>query len=518
MVFDQNWIVNLNKVVADWAFWTALIPVILFSYSRFTVTLDADDDELSLPVRLRSFTTAFRFWLAACVYIGCYSFLYLVLLVASQYPQIQKFLADWIGAYTTETPAWAALAATAFLPAVPGFSHFDEWLRHQLQQFASIPLKAEMLAREVLAVVNPAEPALITKRTTTQEVLNAIAKHHERFDHLNETWPKLGTFSRFEKSNYKTIQRLRNEFSAEPKQMDNIDKSSAMYIERKYRMAVQKFAKLILCSMLFSGNSEFRIRRKWQNSGISVSDGELDFGPNTLIGSMFTILIAVIVFCYISIVIYYGYCAINGSPVSEPALGNALVENTGLFLFWAGFTVLIYLPPLAVAAGAAMYFLDRRLIGHPDTPIERVIGAVFTFASTALLSFFVLLPYGVLIRPLIGRLPMEIYQLAAWALPPAALATAFLLLSIMPRTGARMERLLYVLVLSGVAALASTLVANLTGPLADELGTLPIDSFYFLAFFAPLGLGASLGWLLSYTRVPAGESETMKGLRQQTAS
>ena len=73
------------------AFWTGLVSVMLFSLSRFNVTLP-DIDELSPPLRPRSFTTAFRFWLAAFVYIGCYASLYLALLAVGSVPQLREVL------------------------------------------------------------------------------------------------------------------------------------------------------------------------------------------------------------------------------------------------------------------------------------------------------------------------------------------------------------------------------------------------------------------------------------------
>jgi hypothetical protein len=109
---------SFSNIVAQWPFWTGLGSVMLFSLSRFNVTLP-DIDELSPPLRPRSFTTAFRFWLASFVYIGCYSSLYLALLVVALVPELRDVLrglsgsSDLIG-----TPAWAALLATAVLPAL----------------------------------------------------------------------------------------------------------------------------------------------------------------------------------------------------------------------------------------------------------------------------------------------------------------------------------------------------------------------------------------------------------------
>ena len=121
---------NFNEIVSHWPFWTGLASVMLFSLSRFNVTLP-DIDELSPPLRPRSFTTAFRFWLAAFVYIGCYASLYLTLLVVGLVPQLREELAGVLGTPVSPsigTPAWAALVATAVLPALPWISSIDGWL------------------------------------------------------------------------------------------------------------------------------------------------------------------------------------------------------------------------------------------------------------------------------------------------------------------------------------------------------------------------------------------------------
>jgi hypothetical protein len=83
---------NVSEIISQWAFWTGLASVILFALSRFNVTLP-DTDELSPPLRPRSFTTAFRFWLASSTYIIGYATLYLVLLIIGSIPELRDNLA-----------------------------------------------------------------------------------------------------------------------------------------------------------------------------------------------------------------------------------------------------------------------------------------------------------------------------------------------------------------------------------------------------------------------------------------
>ena len=153
----------------------------LFSLSRFTQLPDIDD--LSPPLRPRSFTTAFRFWLAAFVYIGCYASLYLALLVVGLVPQLREGLAGLLGTPgrppSIGTPAWAALLATSCSRHYLGSVPIDGWIRVRLQDFASIPSKARMVAREVLAALDQAEPAAIHNKSSLRQIAAAISAHRD---------------------------------------------------------------------------------------------------------------------------------------------------------------------------------------------------------------------------------------------------------------------------------------------------------------------------------------------------
>jgi hypothetical protein len=113
-----------------------------------------DVDELSPPLLPSSFTTGFRFQLAAATYIAIYLFAYIALLVIGSFPQLQETLAKLFGGLLVTgstvaptagdagavkepvgTPAWAALVATAVMPSIPGFSSIDTKIRGYLQDF-----------------------------------------------------------------------------------------------------------------------------------------------------------------------------------------------------------------------------------------------------------------------------------------------------------------------------------------------------------------------------------------------
>src|SRR5262245_16188663 len=184
----------LGHILSDIPFWTGLVSVLLFAYGRFNVSLP-DTDELSPPLTPRSFTTAFRFQLAAATYVGFYVAVYMGLLFTGSFPALQRFLIPLFGEVQTQgeaigTPAWAALVAMAF-PALPRFSGVDDRLRLILQDFASIPSKARMLAQEIRSLLHVREPAELDDDAPLAAVLAAIRAHKARFEQLKETWEQL---------------------------------------------------------------------------------------------------------------------------------------------------------------------------------------------------------------------------------------------------------------------------------------------------------------------------------------
>jgi hypothetical protein len=512
---------SFSDIVSQWPFWTGLGSVMLFSLSRFNVTLP-DIDELSPPLRPRSFTTAFRFWLAAFVYIGCYSSLYLALVVIGLVPQLSQWLTGALGAQNPQsigTPAWAALVATAVLPALPWISSIDASVRAHLQDFASIPGKARIIAREVLAALNVPEPAAVGNNASLRRIGAAISAHRARFDQLWLVWPKLKEiddslasrrFSGFFRENQKVMDGFKQEFSSGPANLKLLDPTSAMYLEQKFRQTLKKVARLMVCSMLEAESTEFRVREHWRSLGIQIQPGGLDFQLKNIITSLFGIAVAVLLACYLSAIVFHVVEVLSDNTSLVSPLSEMLSQNRFLFLSWSAITVLIYLPPITIAAGTAMYLLDRVSTGATLTFTDYATAAVLTFAASATLCFFVLLGYGVLYPTILKQPPSEIHQLAPWTIPAALVATTFMLLSSWPRSARASvsETLLYVLCLSGIAVLGALMAHFLAGPpRPDRVGTLPVRSIIYLIVIAPASIGACLGWLLSGTRHPRVQKE-----------
>lgn len=512
---------NVNTIVSQAAFWTGLVSVVLFAVSRFKITLP-DSDELSPPLLPRSFTTAFRFWLAACTYVGGYATLYFGLLVIGSFPQLRAQLSDLFldfqnagggtGNPAVGTPAWAALIATAALPALPGASGIDQRVRMFLQDFASIPNKARMLASEILANLSVPEPGPLDDQSSLSEVLAAVKNHRQRFEQLQAVWAKLQQipapgldrrYRKFQLVNQKLIESFQHDLAAD---VDGITTApAALFIEQKNHESVGRMARFIACAMLQSEGSELTVRERLQKLDLPVSLAGLNFKLSHIVLSLFVIALTTVVGCYLSALAFFGvedFIVRDGSVV----LSELLKEGTPIFFAWTIATVSLYILPIALAAGAAMYVLDRMAANIPTNPTDKLTAAVLTFMGSTVLALFVLLAYGVATH-MFSRIQWT--DLLPWVLPPACVAATFMWLSINPDNLKldRSETVLYMVSHSAVA-MTSSLIAfalwNFIGGKADPamMNNLPPGLFIYFVVIAAGCIGASIGWVLSGTNQP----------------
>jgi hypothetical protein len=203
------------------------------------------------------------------------------------------------------------LIATAALPALPGVSTVDEWLRTQLQDFASIPGKARMVAREVLAVLKTPEPPAIEDRSSLDDIVAAIRAHRARFDELQRGWLNLQRegnqralrhYSKFFQANQKIMEGFKRDFSAEPDSWKAID--SARYIEQKYRDTLLNAAKFLVCAMFEAENTELRVRERLQARGFQIQSGGLNFRSVHIVLSLAAVAVVTIIGCHLAAVFY----------------------------------------------------------------------------------------------------------------------------------------------------------------------------------------------------------------------
>src|SRR5262249_14999721 len=234
---------TLNNSLADATFWIGLVSVFLFAHSRFDISLPGTD-EMSPPIVPRSFTTRFRYHLAGFTYVGLFVFIYFGLLLVGCFPFLQEVLKAWFGSLdaggkSIGSPAWAALAATTLLPSAPGFGTVDEKIRQALQDFASIPAKARLIAKEIVGSI-PVDHQT-TERASDDDlrgIVDDVIYHKNRFEVIRRLWTKLANiddvraarrYNNFFHNTKKVVDSLEGDFKISPSELSSIE--TARYVE-----------------------------------------------------------------------------------------------------------------------------------------------------------------------------------------------------------------------------------------------------------------------------------------------
>lgn len=496
--------VVLEKILGDVAFWVGLVSVLLFAYSRFNISLPGTD-ELSPPLEPRSFTTAFRFQLAAFTYVGLYVAVYFVLLLAGAFPWLQTVVKqlfgslDDAGSESVGTPAWAALVATSILPSTPGFRWIDERWRGALQDFASIPAKAHMLGREILRGLPYPSPAEIGDNVELPEILAAIDRHKERFLRLRAAADEISQVEggrparryRLFFAEHKAIaDGIENDFSVDASDLGT--PASARYVEERFRRSLRKASRFFACAMLNAEPSEYAIRTRLTELSLNVRVIGFDFRPGHLLIALATIAVATLFGCYLSVFVYGWARAID--PTS------AIMDMTPFFFAWIFVTVATYTLPIVLAAGVEMYLLDRISAKDPLEGSDYAAIAILTFVGSVGLSLFSLLVYNFVMVKIVAPDPTKVIQLwriLPWALPPAVISTLFLILAGRQTHFVNsIELSLDALAHGSAAALAATVALFLSYAAGNRFEALPEGFPLFLAPISAGAIGAALGLVL----------------------
>jgi len=505
---------NLNDSLANLPFWIGLFSVAAFAYSRFSVSLP-DVDELSPPLQPRSFTTAFRFYHAACTYFGIYALVYLALLVIGTIPSLREFLGSALvlpaGSSSDAkigTPAWAALVATAVLPAMPVVSAIDEQLRGVLQDFASIPTKASMLARDVLALVQPAEPAQCDETTKIDGVVAAIKAHKERAERIFEAFSTfsddagvvIGVSRRYDKffrSNQKMIEGFKQDFTATPEGYATLE--AARSVERKYRVGVRKIARFLMCAILEAETTEFAARARLRALGLKVPLMPVEFQPSLIVLSFAVIFGMTWVGSYLSASVFF----VIERPAGQTFFG-LLGGETPTFFLWSLSAILFYTLPLVFAAGATMYVLDRKQTAPDNDPTTTATSVVLTFLGSAAVALFILLPTAFLTQKIqADPRVIKFWELVPWVIPPAVIATTFMYLSSTWKLGISWisDTGAYILFHALAATVASMIAYLLWRAVGGSFASgVPEGLPLYLVPVTSATIGAGIGWALAKVR------------------
>lgn len=399
-------------------------------------------DPKELPLPPRSFTTFFRYALALSTYFGGYASAYLAFILLASVPATREMMSDILTSLGVQidqvvgSPAWGAVLVTAILPSVKGFKQVDDWGRGRLQDFASIPVKAKLISEELVDHLKGGKLE-INENSSRQQISAAIKIHRERFEHLQTAWKKLHQitapiagrrYRKFYKENdQKIMQRFEHEFAGRPAEGKTLDLASARHIEDHHREAVLRLARYIICGMLLSEGTEYRVRDRLKNElKINVKQNALNFGFKHLV-VLVIMVIVVIVSTYFSAFIYHLWYGV--SPICTSAAGHydcsahaelrEIFSHNIQFFGWGIQTFIMYALPIAVAAAAAMFKLDQKASKSALNPIDYLFLAILTFAATAMLCFFMLLAFGITIPKYLGGTELKLNVLVPWIIPPA---------------------------------------------------------------------------------------------------
>jgi hypothetical protein len=504
-------IATFSNSLADLSFWIGLISVVLFAKNRFAISLP-EPDNLSPPIAARSFTTAFRYQIAAFSYVFLFVAAYFTLILVGCVPTLQQVLVQWIGSLnidnkTVGTPAWAALAATTLLPSAPGFESIDKKIRQVFQDFASIPQKAELIGREIVRAIAQGNPVSIEQDSPIEDVKLAIQAHRQQFkklDALSFNLKKIGgppnvqrAYEKFFEVADKLLETIRGDFKFDQSEMQSDE--TVRQLEARLSSGMRRMAKLLACALLQSESSELAISTRLSRSNIAIRPISFNFTAKHLVLMFVTIAAVTMVGCYLSLL---AFAFTRDNPAA------LLNEHRSMFLTWPFITwpfatVIVYLLPIVLSAGAVMYKLDRRSWDQAQDFTDRFASGVMVFVGSAGLAFLAVLAYSVAMASINGKIygtsiEVAVLPLVPWSLPAATVATLFLFNSTRKWGLGKWSGMVIDAATHGVgAALASECAFLLGGMLGDKFELIKEPGL--MQFLAPISagvVGASIGAVL----------------------
>jgi hypothetical protein len=359
-----------------------------------------------------------------------------------------------------------------------------------------------MLGREILKALPYPAPEPVEDDARLETLAAALDRHKERFAKLREFADALvqtesaraaRRYSFFFAENQGILDKLDEEFAVDAEHCNTAQ--TARYVEKRFRAALRKMARFIACAMLNAEPSEFAIRTRLQAIGLNVRIVGFDFRPGHLVLTFATIAVMTLVGCYAAVFTYAYHFQLESLPL--------VAAYSPMFFSWIFVTVVTYSLPLVLAAGVEMYLLDRASAGDRVDGADYAAIAILTFAGAAGLSFFALLAWNFIKLKLAAAgasSVVQLWQILPWSLPPATVATVFLVMAGRETgAGSAVDLALDALVHGSAAAFAS-LVALLLAILAGStFSHLPAGIMPYLAPMTATGIGATIGAVLCAT-------------------
>jgi hypothetical protein len=387
-----SFIKTLGQSLSYPTFWVGFFLVALFAHSRFASS-EAGSEKEDPRVRSRSFTTRFRYGLSAIVYIVFFEFGYGLLVGIGSFPFLQGILEKWIGSLqispdpeaTVGTPTWATLMVTAVLPATPGFDGADRKFRRALHNFASIPYKAQGLAREILENL-PVEFFNSTRNLDPEEheEEEIRAKHEaqqlswsleavEQLQDSTVSGNNANSYRKFFEFDYRDIW---NDIRQKKKHMEkwlDSPESVAPVVSRERGILLTSASRFLSCALLLNESSERTARGLIRDKlGIeSLPRLKFDFKLEQI---YISILLALIL-TFIGGLVALGFVL----PDKWDGITGDMVKA---IVFWLPFTALTMVVPFIFAAGIRLYFMDRIQSGREVLFEDQLLGVIYLFMFT----------------------------------------------------------------------------------------------------------------------------------------
>ncbi|MEJ2431843.1 MAG: hypothetical protein P8Y53_01260 [Pseudolabrys sp.] len=404
--------------------WIGLVTVFVFAAGRFNETR-RDLEGLDPPILVRNFTTRFRYNFALVTYGGTACFFYITLICLGSIPNLQEYLKDWIGSVPgignaeVGTPSWAALAITAALPTVRPVARFDQSLRDRLHDFASIPLKAQSIADEVIAEIRREQGV---PDPDEKQVYEALVRLLGQLRHLKRL-RAAESYREFFAKNDSMIEQIGQKAANLPEVQASSPEQSRYY-QNEWETATKRLARLVVCALLTVEVDEFSVRRTLRDdlklSGIRVNTWR--FTSTQIVFSLVIVVIVTVVAALTT-----NYIGLVLSPESE-ITASLVLKLTGRFiaagLFWGP----AFLIPLLFCAGMRMYLIDLNNFGEKLEWDTHLLFFLITALGALLFALLCTVIAGVLINSMIDH-PPKLVPILLWAGPPALFALTFFILS-----------------------------------------------------------------------------------------
>lgn len=375
-----GFVIVLGQSLGTSAFWIGFVLVMVFANSRFQLS-DANPEKNDPLVVPRSFTTRFRYYLSASVYIAVFEFLYVLLVSIGSLPFLQGLLEEWIGSLdqggnvSVGTPAWAALIITSVIPSAPGFRTVDRNLRATLHDFASIPKKARGLANEILEQLRQAgysaEQSNIDDAKPENKRDDQLTWLNNAIQLLQHTTKNPSNATKYRQF-FTTYKNILDDSAERRQQLEASITSTGPLITTERDALIHSAARFLSCALLHIESSEREARNKvrgtLQLKGLSILP--FDFKLKQIILNILLVMFLGFAgsILALALVLPEGWRSIDREIIS-------------LIFYWLPFIALTMVTPFILAAGLLLYFMDKRLYENKHTiELEDRILAIFGLA------------------------------------------------------------------------------------------------------------------------------------------